>query len=152
MTMMNSPYRSACDTPLAREPPFLVKKLTVSGTIGKMQGIMKAAKPPSSPAMKMPQRDCLPSALASTDTLLAVPSSASSPAVPSSKTRSSGTSSRVSLSPSASTKLSVNSTSSNEIKLSCCANDELYKESVKICSTIRYLNNERIAYLDKSLK
>src|SRR5690606_31488769 len=143
---------SACDTALAREPPFVVKELTVSGTIGKMQGIMTAAKPPSSPAMKMRQRDCVPSPPASTDTLLAAPSSPASPAVPPSQTRSSGTSSRVSLSPSASTKLSVNSTSSSEIKLSCCANEELYKESVKISSTIRYLNNERIAYLDKSLK
>src|SRR5690606_16764335 len=100
MTMIKSPYKSACDIPFAREPPFLVKKLTVSGTIGKMQGIMKAANPPSNPAMKIPQRDCPPSALASTDCTgesIAGLAAVSLPDVPSSKIRSSGISNRESL-------------------------------------------------------
>src|SRR5690606_38790600 len=65
ITMINNPYTSACDIAFALEPPFLVKKLTVSGTMGNIQGMIKAAKPPSKPAIKMPQRDCFSVPLAS---------------------------------------------------------------------------------------
>src|SRR5690606_7583313 len=150
--MMNRPYKRACDTPLARDPPFLVKKLTVNGTIGNIQGIMKAAKPPNSPAIKIPQSDCCLVSLASTCCAGASVARLSSVslAVPSSKMRSSGIS--TSVSSSVSIAPSVNSTSSNETRLSCCAKDELYKVNMKICRITKYLNNECITYFDNSLK
>src|SRR5690606_23704817 len=58
--IMNKPYNSAWDIPLLLDPPFLVKKLTVSGTIGNIQGIKNAAKPPSNPAKKIAHSVCLP--------------------------------------------------------------------------------------------
>src|SRR5690348_17202255 len=54
---MLRPYIKALTT-----PPFpgelFVKKLTVMGNMGKIQGISTAAKPPNSPAIKIANSDC----------------------------------------------------------------------------------------------
>ena len=52
-------------------PDFLVKKDTVRGTIGKIQGIRKAANPPIRPAIKIPHRDLDSSGAAVAATALA---------------------------------------------------------------------------------
>src|SRR5690606_27429554 len=59
--MIKTPYNSACVTPCARLADFLVKKLTVRGTIGKMQGMKKAKNPPMTPAINIPHKDLLSS-------------------------------------------------------------------------------------------
>src|SRR5690606_12017795 len=43
---------------------FFVKKLTVKGSIGKIQGIINAAKPPKKPAIKIAHKDRFSSWLA----------------------------------------------------------------------------------------
>ena len=55
--MINNPYSKALLIPLALDPDCFVKKLTVNGNIGKIQGINNAIKPPTKPAMKIPQSD-----------------------------------------------------------------------------------------------
>ncbi|GAA4506141.1 hypothetical protein GCM10023172_35020 [Hymenobacter ginsengisoli] len=57
MTMMLAPYTSALRMPRARVPERLVKKLTVMGSSGKMQGIITAAKPPSRPAKNVTHKE-----------------------------------------------------------------------------------------------
>src|SRR5690606_40549208 len=59
--MIKTPYNSACVTPCARLADFLVKKLTVRGTIGKMQGMKNAKNPPMTPAINIPHKDLLSS-------------------------------------------------------------------------------------------
>src|SRR5690606_14022246 len=100
-------------------------------TMGNMQGMMKAAKPPSSPAMKMPQSDCDSSCCAASTPCMGAPAAslpvASASAVPSPNVRSSGTSKSVSPSEEASPVSdvpSVNSISSNgtNVSASCAVN------------------------------
>src|SRR5690606_12567565 len=115
--MIKTPYNSACVTPCARLADFLVKKLTVRGTIGKMQGMKKAKNPPMTPAINIPHKDLLSSwGLLSTSPVIdSVPAvSMSGAASPAEKTKSSGTSTQALLS----TEPSSNVTSSNEIKVS----------------------------------
>ena len=50
---MKKPYKIAFDIPEPLLLSFLVKKLTVSGIIGKTQGVNKASKPPKNPNPKM---------------------------------------------------------------------------------------------------
>ncbi len=50
--MIKKPYSAALPKAFPFSAP-LVKKLTVRGSIGKMQGISKAAKPPTNPEMKI---------------------------------------------------------------------------------------------------
>lgn len=52
---MKKPYNAARLKAFPFSDP-LVKKLTVRGNIGKMQGINKAAKPPTKPAIKIPHK------------------------------------------------------------------------------------------------
>lgn len=100
---------------------FLVKKLTVSGTIGKIQGMMKAAKPPNSPAIKIPHRDCFPASAVVASAIGAVAllsCETESIGSLSEKTKSSGTAISSSSLPSGEV-LSENSIPSVDIKLSC---------------------------------
>ncbi|MNQ80158.1 hypothetical protein D3C85_951240 [compost metagenome] len=53
--MIKKPYSAARPKAFPFSDP-LVKKLTVNGSMGKMQGISRAAKPPTKPAIKIPQR------------------------------------------------------------------------------------------------
>src|SRR5690606_10615729 len=57
MTIIIKPYMKAWETAFDREPAFLVKKPTVNGTIGKIQGIKNAAKPPNNPAINIPHKE-----------------------------------------------------------------------------------------------
>ena len=50
---MDTPYIAALSTPLCLLCCF-VKKETVSGIMGKTQGVSKAMKPPNNPRIKMP--------------------------------------------------------------------------------------------------
>src|SRR5690606_13023922 len=97
-----------------------------------MQGIKNAKKPPASPAMKIPHKDCAcaswPLSLIEVIAVLSVGVSAVS--VPSVKTKSSGTSTN-SCTVSSSDDPSVNSTPSVEIKLSCCAKDGYHRINSK---------------------
>ncbi|MND81662.1 hypothetical protein D3C80_734660 [compost metagenome] len=55
--MIANPNMIALRIPAAREGLRLVKKLTVNGIIGNIQGINKATKPNKKPSMKIPQVD-----------------------------------------------------------------------------------------------
>ena len=52
---MDSPYTTALIIPFLLSRPCLVKKETVSGIIGKTQGVSNAINPPIKPRIKMPQ-------------------------------------------------------------------------------------------------
>ena len=54
---MLAPYIIAFAIPLPFSDDPLVKKLTVMGSIGNIQGISKAANPPNKPAIKMAHND-----------------------------------------------------------------------------------------------
>lgn len=134
ITTIKRPYKKAWLTALLLEPDFLVKKLTVKGTIGKIQGMKKAAKPPNKPAINIPHKDCFSSAadVVNTSDLICVLSTFAFIAelsTSSEKTKSSGTSTN----PEVSTLSdSVNSTSSNDINESCVlAKDENEISKVK---------------------
>ena len=51
--MMPNPYNEALKIPSAFVLDCLVKKLTVSGIIGKIQGMSSAAKPPKNPSQNV---------------------------------------------------------------------------------------------------
>src|SRR3982750_2802146 len=51
------PYSSELNIPFAREPAFLVKKLTVKGNKGYIQGINTAVNPPNKPSINISQSD-----------------------------------------------------------------------------------------------
>src|SRR5690606_24615499 len=115
--MIKTPYNSACVTPCARLADFLVKKLTVRGTIGKMQGMKNAKNPPMTPAINIPHKDLLSSrGFRSTSQVIAyvLAVSMSEAPSPSEKTKPSRTATQALLS----TVPSSNVTSSNEIKVS----------------------------------
>src|SRR5690606_36502925 len=59
MSIIDNPYIIACITALPLVCALLVKKLTVKGSIGKMQGISNAAKPPIKPAIKIAHKEPL---------------------------------------------------------------------------------------------
>ena len=54
---MDRPYMSECIIPDAREPAFFVKKLTVKGNSGYIQGISTAVNPPISPVKNIAHKD-----------------------------------------------------------------------------------------------
>ena len=58
---MKNPYKIALDTPFFSLglPPFLVKKLTVSGIIGNTHGVSSANNPPKNPSPKIFQSELL---------------------------------------------------------------------------------------------
>lgn len=57
--IIDTPYINAFDIAPLREAELFVKKLTVNGSIGNMQGISKAAKPPRKLPINIVQRDVL---------------------------------------------------------------------------------------------
>src|SRR6478735_5245218 len=53
---MKKPYKLASSIPFFRDPDFFVKKETVSGIMGKTQGVRSATSPPRKPIMKIPSK------------------------------------------------------------------------------------------------
>ena len=53
--MIDKAYITALRIPFLLLPLLLVKKLTVIGIIGNTQGVSRAKKPPSIPAIKIPR-------------------------------------------------------------------------------------------------
>ena len=51
--MMPNPYNEALKIPSAFDLDCLVKKLTVNGIIGKIHGMISAAKPPKKPSQNV---------------------------------------------------------------------------------------------------